>query len=32
MVDSMAESFLRGGMVQKLGLKVLVKAASRRAS
>ena len=30
MVDSMAESFLKGGMVQKLGLKVLVATANRK--
>jgi len=30
MVDSMAESFLKGGMVQKLGLKVLVASAARK--
>ena len=30
MADSMAESFLKGGMVQKLGLKALVKAAHRK--
>ena len=30
MADSMAESFLKGGMVQKLGLKVLVAAAGRK--
>jgi len=30
MVDSMAESFLKGGMVQKLGLKVLVANARRK--
>ena len=30
MADSMAESFLRGGMVHRLGLKMLVKAAERR--
>ena len=30
MVDSMADSFLKGGMVQKLGLKVLVASAKRR--
>ena len=30
MVDSMAESFLKGGMVQKLGLKMLVAAAGKR--
>jgi DNA-binding transcriptional regulator GbsR (MarR family) len=30
MVDSMAESFLKGGMVQKLGLKMLVSAAGKR--
>lgn len=28
--DSMAESFLKGGLVQKLGLKVLVAAASKK--
>jgi DNA-binding transcriptional regulator GbsR (MarR family) len=28
--DSMAESFLKGGLVQKLGLKVLVATASRK--
>ena len=30
MVDSMAESFLKGGMVQKLGLKMLVATAARK--
>jgi DNA-binding transcriptional regulator GbsR (MarR family) len=30
MADSMAESFLKGGMVQRLGLKVLVAAASKK--
>jgi DNA-binding transcriptional regulator GbsR (MarR family) len=30
LADSMAESFLKGGMVQKLGLKMLVGAASAR--
>jgi DNA-binding transcriptional regulator GbsR (MarR family) len=30
MADRMAESFLGGGMVQKLGLKALVAAAARR--
>ncbi len=30
MADSMAESFLRGGLVQQLGLKVLVARASKR--
>lgn len=30
MADSMAESFLKGGMVQKLGLKFLVASAQRR--
>jgi DNA-binding transcriptional regulator GbsR (MarR family) len=30
MADSMAESFLKGGLVQKLGLKVLVASAHRR--
>jgi DNA-binding transcriptional regulator GbsR (MarR family) len=30
MVDRMAESFLKGGMVHKLGLKVLVAAASKK--
>lgn len=30
MADSMAESFLKGGMVQKVGLKFLVAAARRR--
>lgn len=30
MADSMAESFLRGGLVQKLGLKLLVSSAHRR--
>lgn len=29
-IDSIAESFLKGGMVQRLGLKVLVAAANRR--
>jgi DNA-binding transcriptional regulator GbsR (MarR family) len=32
MVDSMAESFLKGGMVRSLGLKVLVAAAGRRSA
>ncbi len=32
MVDSMAESFLKGGMVKSLGLKVLVAAASRKSA
>lgn len=31
MVDSMAESFLKGGMVHKLGLKVLITAAGKKA-
>jgi len=31
-VDSMAESFLKGGIVQKLGLKVLVASAGRKRS
>ena len=31
MADSMAESFLKGGLVEKLGLKVLVAAAGRKA-
>lgn len=30
LADSMAESFLKGGMVQKLGLKFLVASAQRR--
>jgi DNA-binding transcriptional regulator GbsR (MarR family) len=30
MADSMAESFLKGGMVQRLGLKVLVAAAGKK--
>jgi DNA-binding transcriptional regulator GbsR (MarR family) len=30
MADSMAESFLKGGLVNKLGLKVLVAAAGRK--
>lgn len=30
MTDAMAESFLKGGLVQKLGLKVLVASASRK--
>ena len=30
MADSMAESFLKGGLVQKLGLKVLVASAGRK--
>jgi DNA-binding transcriptional regulator GbsR (MarR family) len=30
--DSMAESFLNGGLVQRLGLKVLVSTASRKSS
>jgi DNA-binding transcriptional regulator GbsR (MarR family) len=30
LADSMAESFLKGGLVQKLGLKVLVAAAERK--
>lgn len=30
LADSMADSFLHGGMVQKLGLKVLVASAQRR--
>jgi DNA-binding transcriptional regulator GbsR (MarR family) len=30
MVDSMAESFLKGGMVQRLGLSMLVTAARRK--
>lgn len=30
MADSMAESFLKGGLVQSLGLKVLVAAASKK--
>ncbi|MSR62467.1 MAG: hypothetical protein EXS08_08480 [Planctomycetes bacterium] len=30
MADAMAESFLKGGLVQKLGLKVLVASAQRR--
>jgi hypothetical protein len=30
MVDSMAESFLNGGIVQSLGLKVLVAAAGKK--
>jgi DNA-binding transcriptional regulator GbsR (MarR family) len=30
MADSMAESFLKGGMVQSLGLKVLVAAAGKK--
>jgi DNA-binding transcriptional regulator GbsR (MarR family) len=30
MADSMAESFLKGGMVQRLGLKVLVAAAAKK--
>ncbi|HEX6884839.1 MAG TPA: MarR family transcriptional regulator [Planctomycetota bacterium] len=30
MADSMADSFLKGGMVQKLGLKVLVASARRQ--
>ena len=29
-IDSMAESFLKGGMVQKLGLKMLVTTAARK--
>jgi DNA-binding transcriptional regulator GbsR (MarR family) len=32
MADAMAESFLKGGLVQKLGLKVLVAAASKKKS
>jgi DNA-binding transcriptional regulator GbsR (MarR family) len=31
MADTMAESFLKGGLVQKLGLKFLVASAERRA-
>ena len=30
LADSMAESFLKGGMVNRLGLKVLVAAAGRK--
>ena len=30
MADSMAESFLKGGLVQKIGLKVLVAAAGKK--
>jgi hypothetical protein len=30
LADSMAESFLKGGMVNRLGLKVLVAAAARK--
>jgi len=32
MVDSMAESFLKGGMVHSLGLKVLVAAANKKSA
>jgi len=32
MVDSMAESFLKGGVVQSLGLKVLVAAAGKKSA
>ena len=32
LADSMAESFLKGGMVNRLGLKVLVAAAGRKSN